>query len=518
MRTNEYLSHALGEVLTMARRVSEDVANEVESILEEGRKNPLSREEVAGLIRRVAETIRVRAMERGDKETASSIGEDIEKLVAGVLGGVMAAEPSGPGTRMSREHTVHLLENHNGVGRGPVIPRPWFHEKDVPMVSGYVRTTDIQLWGQNVRLDIHIGQFREKFGREPSSEELLDIMMSKLELAGVSDGDQFKIVDLARSIAINGVRKPPIIDVDGTLLDGNRRVTACYYILNNDEFTTEEKKRAEYIFVWQLTPDATDDDRNRVVVSLNFEPDFKQDWPEYVKARKVYEEWQAILTLEPVKPGLRRQAAMKRELSQKFALGPDTNVVNRYIKMVGWADEFEDYHIEERKRDKFAVKHTSSDYFQYFEELGKGEKAGGVAYCLNQDEGHKKLAFDLLYDGKFRNWNQIRKLKLVFDNEEARERLRMARDENDIDEAQDLVDEAISIADTKSADKRSLGANTRIEMFVKWLEELPVKAFRDEIKPANLQKLLDALMLVSEYAKVASGSGGSGDENGPTSA
>ncbi len=497
---NDYFSGALGEVLQIARKISNDVVAEVEAIFKKGIENPLTEEESKDLFRQVALTIRKRAQERGDNETARTIGEDIDKLLASVV--TKREGPTNVGTgRMTREHTVRLLDDHIGIKPAPVVPRPWFHEKDVPMNSGYVKTSEIQLWEGNVRLDIHIGQFKEKYGRTPSSQELLDIMASKLQLPGVSDGDQFEIATLARSIAINGVRKPPIIDIDGTLLDGNRRLTACYYILSADEFTSEEKKRAEYIFVWQLTPDATDDDRRRVVVSLNFEDDCKLKWPEYVKARKVYEEWQAMLALEPSKPGPQKQAEMKRNLSQKYALGPETTVVNRYIKMVEWADDFEDYHIGENGKDNFAAKHKSSKYFQYFDELGKGTTPGGVAHCLNQDDSFKKMVFDLLYDGKFKNWNQIRKLKKIFVNEEAVERLRRAREEKDLDNAQDLIDDAVSIADTKDAEKRSLGANTRIEIFVKWLEELPVKAFRDEIRLENLQRLLDALMLVRNHVE-----------------
>lgn len=503
MKENDLLSYALGEALVIARRVSEDVSEEVEKILKEGLENPLGKEEVKKLFKRIAEMVKTHAIERGDSKTADSVGEDIEELLLEVLVNMEQDDRTRYGNRMSREHTLHLIGNHNGIKVALVIPRPVFHGKEIPMNSGYVKTTDIQLWDENIRLDIHIGQFKEKYGRNPSGEELLEIMLSKLQLPGVSDDDQFKIVELARSIANNGVKTPPIIDVDGTLLDGNRRIAACHYILNSEEFTSEQKKGAEYVFVWQLTPDATDEDRRTVIVSLNFEPAYKQDWPKYVKARKVYEDWKAKLALEPTVPGPQRQAAMKRELSQKYALGPEAAVVTSYIKMVEWANEFEDHHIEEKKEDKFAVKHNSSKYFEYFDELSKGTRPGGVAYCLNQDDEFKKLAFDLLYDGKFRNWNQIRKLKFISDNDEARERLRLARGERDIEEAKDLVEEAISIADTKRADKRSLGANTRIETFVKWLEELPVKAFRDEIKPENLRKLLDALTLVKSHVEQA---------------
>jgi len=153
---------------------------------------------------------------------------------------------------------------------------------------------------------------RAKHDRAPSPEELLHIMRGQMRLEGMEDEDEFEIVTLARSIAANGVRKPPIIDVNGILLDGNRRVAACYLILNDTsgEFTSDEKKRAEYIYVWQLLDGATDDERDRVMVSLNFESDCKKDWPEYIKARKVFDDWEAMLALEgPKKPGQQRLLA-----------------------------------------------------------------------------------------------------------------------------------------------------------------------------------------------------------------
>src|SRR5207244_13582907 len=121
------------------------------------------------------------------------------------------------------------LGSWNGSTAGPVRPRPVFHGRDVPMNSGFVNTADIGLWDGNARLDIHIGHFRQQHGRGPAPEELLDIMLSRMPLIGLAEKNQFEIIELARSIAINGVRKPPILDTDGTLLDGNRRVAACRY-------------------------------------------------------------------------------------------------------------------------------------------------------------------------------------------------------------------------------------------------------------------------------------------------
>jgi len=492
------IRQSIEAVIEEARRISADVAEEVEKILQHGKNNPLAPDEAFQLLTKVITVLKRSASQRGDGVASKSLSGDIHQIVEQIiqLREQVMLDTIEPTTQTKRLELVAF----NGIKPAPVLPTPCFQGRSVPMRSGFVKITDIQLWNENDRLDIHLGQFRQRNGRDPNPEELLDIMLSKMELPGIADdekSDQFEIVELARSIAINGVRKPPILDIDGTLLDGNRRVAASYYILSSNEFDSEQKRRVEYIQVWQLTEHATDDDRNAVVVSLNFESDCKLDWPDYIKARKVYEEWQAMLTLEPRSPGRQRQAQMKRELSQKFALGPDTSPVNRYLKMVGWVVDFEDYYINQKNRDPYEVKHRADKYFQYFNELNRGETTpSGVAFALNQDEGLKHTVFDLIYDGKLRNAQQIRALKQTFYNQEARELLARARNESDPDLADDHIEDAIAIARSQRAETRELGANTRIESFVKWLEEVPPRTFRDQIKPENLQGLVRALKLV----------------------
>lgn len=498
---NEHdLAAELRRLIDDARRLAPEVGPDIDQLLQDGLAHPLAAQELESLLGKVIERIRDSASRRGDAGAESALADGMEGLlrrVSAIREQVRATmPPPGP---MVRQHTVHLLEEHNGIRSQLVVPRPVFHEKEVPMVGGFIQTTKIKLWTGNERLEIHVNQFRSKNGRAPTAEELLRIMLGKMPLEGLDEGDEFEILKLARSIAANGVRKPPILDVDGTLLDGNRRVAACLLILNdNDEFkSAEEKRRAEYVYVWQLTPDATNDDRQRVIVSLNFESDCKKEWPEYVKARKVFEDWEAMLQLEPQKPGPRRQAEMKRELSKKYALGPDTNVVNRYLKMVRWALEFEDHHINTKNRDQYEVKHAASRYFQYFDELGKGEQSqGGVGWVLNNDEAFRGIVFDLLFDGKIENWKQVRDLKHVYASEEARELMAKAHHEPDVETAQGHVESAITIANTKRAEMRSLGANLRIETFTKWIEDVPPRTFRDEVKTENLQGLLRALRLI----------------------
>lgn len=483
----------LEALIMAAHKISSDVGSEVEAALKDGREKPLSTDEATRILTKVIGLLRRKMAMKGDAVAVASLEGDIDTLVADMV-------KTRDRLRTPAKPKRLTLVARNGIELGPVQPRPCFHGKEVAVIGGFVKTTDINLWSNNERLEIHLGQFQQQNKREPQPDEILAIMLSKMVLPGITEVDQFHIETLARSVSINGVRKPPILDVDGTPLDGNRRIAACYYILNSDEFDTDQKRRAEYIFVWQLTEHATDAEREAVVVSLNFESDCKVDWPEYVKARKVHEEWEAMLTLEPREPSSQRQVQMKKALSTKFALGPNTHEVNRYLKMVEWAKAFEEYHINVRGKDTYEAQHRASKEFQYFDELAKGATTEGVAHALRQDEGFKHTVFDLLYDGKFKNWRQIRELKLIHGNEEAREELAKARREPDKELAEDYLENAVAIGRTKKAELRELGANTRIESFVAWLEELPLRAFRDRITKENLQRLREAFKLVDVQA------------------
>ncbi|WHX97955.1 hypothetical protein [Neobacillus sp. DY30] len=482
------------ELIELARTITSDIdEKEIVELIKSGQEEPLSNAETIRLLTSTIESLRKGTLVRGDKSGSDSLCGDINEIVKEMISIRQNLTFGRINMTNNADEKMITLQERNGIHVQPVFPSPWFHEKEVPMFGGFVRTRDIKLWENNDRLDIHIHQFKNLNGREPDDQELLDIMLSKMPLPGVTEKDEFKIMDLARSIANNGVRRPPIIDLDGTLLDGNRRVTSCYYILNSKEFTSEQKSRVEYIYVWQLTPHATDDDRRRVVVSMNFEKDHKIDWPEYVKASKIYEDWQAMLALEPY-AGSRRQNEIKRELSLQYALGPDARYVSRYIRMFEEAEEFEIFHIEDRERDEYEVKHKSSEYFQYFDELTKGS----VRSTLDQDEVFRNLVYDLLFQDKFTNWKQIRDLPKIANNEDARKLLREARAEGDVEEAQDKVVSACSVVQVAGKEARTVGANERIKNFTDFLLQLPIGAFTDgTIKRESLNNLKEALQHVN---------------------
>ena len=493
------------EIIEAAQRLSTDVGQTVEEVLERGMSEPLSIEEARLLLSRVVKTVAEGATKRGDKAGMEALDRGTKDFIDQVLAFRLKLRPASARVQSTEQKKLQL-QDYKGIEKRPIRPNPVFHEREVSVVEGFVRTKDIKIWHENERVDIHLNQFQQLNDRKPTSDEMLDIMLGKLILPGNTNSDQFNIQDLAKSIAVNGVRKPPIIDIDGTLLDGNRRLSACYFILNSTNFTPKEKQRAEWIQVWQLTEHATNDDREAVIVSLNFEPDFKQDWPKYVKARKVYLDWQAMLALEPhTRPNSTRQKEIKQDIARRFALS--TTEVNRFIQMAELSEEFEDYHVAEHNKDKFSVKHCAQKYFEYFDELGKGKAPGGVYWSLNQDDAFKHLIFDLLFDGKFQNWNRIRDLKYVYTNEDALACLRRANRETDTEAGQDLVNDGCDLARTLRPEKRQQGANTRVKIFVDWFKDLPVKTFREgesgAISKENLIGLRDVLQLVDKYLNQA---------------
>src|ERR1700733_3504948 len=286
MQIDEAVREELARIITAAHRISANVGTQVRQVLQLEQEYPLRDEELETMLTRVIKVLQTAAEERHDEKALAVLQGDVQHIVSRLVQRRHSGSVSNPPT--GKTH-ASMLVDYNGMQVKPVLPRPMFHGKEIPMDAGFVRTRDIRLWDQNERLEIHLNQFRQQYGRGPTAEEILSIMLSKMPLPGVEEKDAFEITELARSIANNGVRKPPILDTDGTLLDGNRRVASCYLILGSDEFNTDQKKRAEYIYSWQLTAHANDDDRERVVVSLNFESDCKQDWPQYVKARKVFD-------------------------------------------------------------------------------------------------------------------------------------------------------------------------------------------------------------------------------------
>jgi hypothetical protein len=334
-------------------------------------------------------------------------------------------------------------------------------------VEGYVDVTTIPLWKENARVKLYVQEFVDRNGREPEPDELIKIMWGA-GAGGAAQGhdDPFKLTALAQSIARRGVERPPILDDKGELKDGNRRVAASLLVLADPKATTEEKDRARWVRVWVAQSPCTADQMDAVVVTLNFEDDHKIQWPEYVKARLVSDEYEtAVRTAPGASVRGQREQQIRQEVGKRFAITA-TDVL-RYVRMVRWADDFEEYHVDEGKQSA-AVRYRSNDIFQWFYEIDAGKGQAKLTHQLESDDELRGMVYDLMYD-VMDSGLQVRNLHKVVAQEDALALLRKAHDSyssGDATEALDQVKDSVAEAMRRNPSRRGLAFDKFVEKVI----------------------------------------------------
>jgi hypothetical protein len=381
------------------------------------------------------------------------------------------------------------LFDHAGLEVRTVFPTPSFLGITVQLTEGFANTQDINFWEYNLRLKIDLANFRLREGRDPDPGELSEMLRPK------GESDVYKIIPLADDIAARGVQTPPVIDYWGTAWDGNRRLAACYYILTSSDYTPEQKNRARRIRVWQTDRHATKDQIDAIVTSLNFGEDFKMTWPEYVRAQQIYDAFVERRDSEASRHTLsdRDETKIRQDVAKAF--GIKTPDVTRFCKMMVWALDFQDYH-REQGQDEGEILTRTSAVFQYFYELDSGRGEDKLAVRLRDDEGFRAIVFDLLFDGKFKNWSQIRELRRVYDNPEALDQLKKAHSETSTAMGRLHVSDAIDMARQRSAVLRQAGRADDLARITKWLNEDATLAILRKMDPGVLRDFRDAARAV----------------------
>jgi len=482
MELDQATREAAVAVLHEAQVLAGDYDAEVAEALRLAAEQPLDPRELEALFTKIV--IRLKAGRDADDETRRRVADEVRGMVADLV-----AEHERSAASRRRYHLP--LQSRYGLEVRPVRPAPTFLGQQIELQEGFVQVPDLTLWAENHRLDLHVAEFKQMHqGRSPRPEEILRILWGSEPGVG-DDDEEFKIRDLADSIAVNGVRVPPVIDWWGTPYDGNRRIAACLLILRSDEYTDDEREKASWVRVWQAPEDATREQIDRIVVSLNFEKDLKQRWPEYVRAKQVFDDYGERCEMARRGITIFDEKRIKRDVAKKF--GIRTDEVTRYVKMVDWALEFEEYH-EANGRPPAEVAHRTNKYFQYFYELDSGRGDDKLATKLREDDGFKGLVFDLLYDGKFRNWTQIRDLRRVYQDDEARDLLAKAATTEHRETARQQVRESVEAARRHDIALKQIGVQDRVENFTKWLEtEATQKTWREHVSIDLLRRFLTAV-------------------------
>lgn len=466
--------HLIGRATDLARSYDEDV----QVVVREAAEVDLEEHEVWSLFTRIVAVLHNDGVEPNEEQRAR-IAEGVKAEVDSILRPRPVADRSVP-EHKTVEHTRDgtqaddlegvtsppgakiVLVPRNGHKPRKVRPTPIFKGRQVEMVEGFVDITTINLWKGNHRVELWVQEFEEREGREPDDQELLAIIQGDNVETG-QRSDPFDIAPLAKSIADRGVDVPPILTWDGQPWDGNRRIAASKYVQMRKGFSPEMRERARWVKVWvfeDTTPDVVDD----IVVAMNFEPDYRRPWEEYIKARlvvgRVKQQLETQIALG-VRVTKRLQDDIKREVATHYAIL--TSAVTRYLEMVRWADDFEQYHVEERGLDASKVRYKANDIFQYFYEIQAGPKSAQpgsdavkLTTKLEQDDDLRALVYDLMYD-VVDSGAHVRALHKVVADEPSLKMLMQAHEvaEADNDEAKKLVVAAIAEAAKNSPTKKT---------------------------------------------------------------
>lgn len=463
------LKYLLEEMLSLASTLGDDVADAIRLAAQ----HPLPVDRARRLYTNVLVVLRTADRDLDDEARArviAGVEAEVEQFVApeSRSGATVVAALEMGGDDSS--NPLELIA-HNGLTPHEIRPVPEFNGKRIAVVEGYVDVTALNLWQGNHRVELAVEEFSDRNNRYPDHTELLGIIQGDIILPSLTKRDYFQIVPLARSIARKGVERPPILTWEGQPKDGNRRIAAAKYVVQHpEEFNEEERERARWIRVWRCPKGTTLDQIEAVVVALNFEPENKVPWPEYIKARLVAEKY------EQDKSGISRmtQATAKRireAVARHFAIKPGE--VARYLKMVDWANDFENYHVVEKERDESDVRYKANDIFQWFYEIDAGRGNEKLTRKLDNDDALKEIVYDLMFD-VLDSGAQVRTLHKIVVDDDARAFLVKAHDtfslapggeqEEARETALELVKDAIEESKRKSTQLRK----TRLS-FDSWL-------------------------------------------------
>jgi hypothetical protein len=449
MRTVE-----LSEIIEEVRGLSEEYGGEVASAVRLAAEHPLDSDRAMRFWTRVLTILRSGGDELSDIDQtrlAREIRSEVERLVGSV---------PRDGWRSLEERELPLVERH-GLTPHLVTPVPTFNGQPVPMWEGYVDVNELALWRDNHRIELHVQEFRERNqGREPTEEELLQLVQGRLHLPSRPERDPFSIAPLALSIARKGVERPPVLTWSGEPKDGNRRIAAAKWVIDHpNDFTPEERERARWVKVWRAERGTTPDQFEAVVVALNFESEWKIEWPEFIKARLVADRWAMLRESYGGRFTEIDNKALKGDVAKHFAI--TASEVTRYLRMVRWAEDFEQYHVGERERNPAEVRYKANEVFQWFYEIQAGRGNDKLTTRLDEDDELKMVVYDLMFD-VLDSGALVRKLHKVVADDQAVRLLIKAHELADGDDdgksqALEIVKEAVTEVERKNIARRKLG-------------------------------------------------------------
>jgi hypothetical protein len=175
-------------------------------------------------------------------------------------------------------------------------------------------------------------------------------------------------------------------------------------------------------------------------------------------------------------PTTSKERAIRAEVSKKFAIRAQD--VTRYLRMVQWAEDFTDYHVESGKSEA-DVHYRTNTAFQWFYELDAGPTGSKVTERFEQDPDLRGIVYDLMFDETFDSGAQVRALYQVANDDEAYRQLVRAHQIRELQraEAKELITDAINGARERVRAAKAIALDQYALGIIKRLGDTPANSW-----------------------------------------
>ncbi|MBU1692458.1 MAG: ParB N-terminal domain-containing protein [Verrucomicrobia bacterium] len=337
--------------------------------------------------------------------------------------------------------------------RGIQPQRQLFHNKRLDVYPTEVKFEDIVFWPENYRTILPFDLLEAQKGK----------VLSKISLPEITEflaqRPDLELVDLADSIARNGVRVPLIVLDDGTLLDGNRRYFACSYLLHRAELEKQARPQVlDEIPVLVIKSDAIDErTRFKILAEANYVRDFKVEWPLDVKAGVINHYFHNCL-----KEGRMTEDQAYDEIKDVF--GEDRSKVDAYVESVSISNEFINS-VPAARKNEFRER-VQGKFLYFWEFRNKALRGRAPLDSKGELPKVKKLFFKMIETDRFNNFKQVEPMIRAVRDDYTWELLASSQGSK-IDQVEALYKEQKAIR----------SAEDKIRNFLRWLRQENPQSF-----------------------------------------
>jgi hypothetical protein len=356
--------------------------------------------------------------------------------------------------------------------KDPIADVAMFHDQEVEVYYGTMEVDEIRIWRENNRTLLDIEHLAQKM-RIPKTkiqslgdQEIIDYIIKQ---------GLHHIPDLAKSIKNNGVRVPLTLTYKKELLDGNRRFLACKYLMKTESIM---EPNFTIVPVRCLKPNASYELKLKIISEMNFLPDYKEEWPEEVRAKFIIKEFERFK---------KETGDEDKAYDQiKYFLEANRADVNRFREVLDMIKGYVSYVGKESDEAKEKAEIFAREKFHFFEEFynkalsGKNPVQGGKLI-----EESKELLYRYVYNQQLTSTMNVRDFAAMVKNKDLREYL--AKDKGSFEYARSMLDDMM----------RPKKLALRIRRFCEFIESLS-REEKNQISSSLKKRLRKAIINLSK--------------------